>query len=113
MVASQVGWPRMPRCNVPLMRAVGVRRLGGADEVLLEVRACGVGNWDEFVRSGGWDTGARPPMALGVEASGIVTAAGSRVSGLSPGDRVTTHSVPLREQGTWAEAFIAPAAALM
>ena len=42
-----------------------------------------MGNWDEFVRSGGWDTGARPPMALGVEASGIVTAAGSRLAGLA------------------------------
>jgi NADPH:quinone reductase-like Zn-dependent oxidoreductase len=105
------------------MRAAGVRRLGGpvepldlpgprglrADEVLLEVRACGVGNWDEFVRTGGWDTGARPPMALGVEAAGIVAAAGNQVSALSPGDRVATHSVPLRDQGTWAEAFIAPA----
>lgn len=106
------------------MRAAGVRRLGGPvgplelpaprglrpDEVLLDVRACGVGNWDEFVRTGGWDTGARPPMALGVEAAGIMTAAGDQVSGLSPGDRVATHSVPLRDQGTWAEAFIAPAA---
>jgi NADPH:quinone reductase-like Zn-dependent oxidoreductase len=80
-----------------------------ADEVLLDVRACGVGNWDEFVRTGGWDTGARPPMALGVEAAGIVAATGSQVSGLSPGDRVATHSVPLRDQGTWAEAFIAAA----
>src|SRR5215469_10444825 len=104
------------------MRAAGIRRLGGpvepldlpgprglrADEVLLEVRACGVGNWDEFVRTGGWDTGARPPMALGVEAAGIVAAAGTQVSRLSPGNRVATHSVPLRDQGTWAEAFIAP-----
>src|SRR5215472_4803735 len=105
------------------MHAAGVRQLGGpveplelpgprelrADEVLLEVRACGVGNWDEFVRTGGWDTGARPPMALGVEAAGIVAAAGSQVIGLSPGDRVATYSVPLRDQGAWAEAFIAPA----
>jgi len=31
------------------------------------VRAAGVGsNWDEFVRTGGWDVGAKPPMALGV-----------------------------------------------
>jgi hypothetical protein len=30
------------------------RPLAG-DEVLLEVRAAGVGNWDEFVRTGGWD----------------------------------------------------------
>lgn len=105
------------------MRAAGVRELGGsvellelpgpralrADEILLDVRACGVGNWDEFVRTGGWDTGARPPMALGVEAAGIVAAAGSSASGIAVGDRVTTHSLPLRDQGTWAEAFIAAA----
>ena len=48
-------------------------------------------------------------MALGVEASGLVAAVGDRVTGIRPGDRVTTHAVPLREQGTWAERFIAAA----
>lgn len=105
------------------MRAAGVRQIGGAvellelaepralraDEILLDVRACGVGNWDEFVRTGGWDTGIRPPMALGVEAAGVVAAVGTSAGGFKPGDRVTTHSVPLREQGSWAEWFIVPA----
>ncbi len=105
------------------MRAAGVRHIGGAvellelaepralraDEILLDVRACGVGNWDEFVRTGGWDTGIRPPMALGVEAAGIVAAAGTSAGGFKPGDRVTTHSAPLREQGSWAEWLIVPA----
>src|SRR3954465_3329475 len=27
------------------------------DEVLVEVAAAGVGNWDEFFRTGGWDVG--------------------------------------------------------
>jgi NADPH:quinone reductase-like Zn-dependent oxidoreductase len=107
-------------CDV---RAAGVRRIGAAveslelpaprapraGEVLLDVRACGLGNWDEIVRTGGWDTGARPPMALGVEAAGIVTAVGDPAAGISAGDRVTTHSLPLREQGCWAERFIADA----
>ena len=75
-------------------------------EVLLRVRACGTGNWDEFVRTGGWDTGARPPMALGVEAAGVVEAVGAGVRGLRPGDAVTTHSLPA---GSWAEKFIAAA----
>jgi len=39
---------------------------------LIDVRACGVGNWDEFARAGDWDLGTRPPMALGVEAAGLV-----------------------------------------
>jgi NADPH:quinone reductase-like Zn-dependent oxidoreductase len=106
------------------MRAAGVRRIGGAvgpvdlpgprrlraDEILIEVRACGVGNWAEFVRTGGWDVGTRPPMALGVEAAGIVAAAGPAVTGFAAGDRVIVHSAPLREQGSWAEWFIVPAA---
>ena len=75
------------------MKAAGIRRFGDAvqtlelpepralrpDEVLIEVRACGVGNWDDFARTGDWDLGVRPPMALGVEAAGPVVAAGDRV----------------------------------
>jgi NADPH:quinone reductase-like Zn-dependent oxidoreductase len=38
-------------------------------------------------------------MALGVEAAGVVSAVGDRVGGVRAGDRVTTHSLPLREQG--------------
>jgi NADPH:quinone reductase-like Zn-dependent oxidoreductase len=105
------------------VRAAGVRQIGDAveflelpaprtlrpDEVLLDVHACGVGNWDEFARTGGWDLGARPPMALGVEAAGLVTAAGDRVDAVKAGDRATVHSLPLREQGAWAEQFIAAA----
>lgn len=106
------------------MRAAGIRQFGAAveplglpaprppqaDEVLLEVRAAGVGNWDEFVRTGGWDTGIRPPMALGVAAAGVVTAVGEQVRGIEAGALVATHSLPLRDQGTWAESFIAAAA---
>jgi len=105
------------------MRAAGIRRIGAAiellevpgpralrpDEVLLDVHACGVGNWDEFARTGGWDLGIRPPMALGVEAAGLVAAAGDRADGIQAGDRVTVHSLPLREQGAWAGQFIAAA----
>ena len=81
-----------------------------SDEVLISVRAAGVGNWDEFVRVGRWDVGRRPPLALGVEAAGVVEAVGKDVIGLAPGDEVLTHPVPLRQQGTWAEWLVAPAA---
>jgi NADPH:quinone reductase-like Zn-dependent oxidoreductase len=105
------------------VRAAGIRRFGGdvevlelpapralrGGEVLISVRAAGVGNWDEFVRTGGWDTGARPPMALGVEAAGIVTAIGPGIRDIAVGAAVTTHSVPFPEQGGWAEALIADA----
>ncbi|HYX59765.1 MAG TPA: zinc-binding dehydrogenase [Streptosporangiaceae bacterium] len=82
------------------------------DEVLVEVRAAGVANWDEFVRTGGWDVGASPPTALGVEAAGTVTAAGQTVGDWAAGDAVMTHPVPLRDQGTWAPRLIAPAGLL-
>jgi NADPH:quinone reductase-like Zn-dependent oxidoreductase len=105
------------------MRVAGIRRVGApvemievsgprplaADEVLLEVKAAGVANWDEFVRTGGWDVGASPPMALGVEAAGTVMAAGKAVSGWAPGGAAMVHPVPLRDQGTWAPRLIAPA----
>ena len=105
------------------MRAAGVHGIGAAveplelpapralrtGEVLLDVRACGLGNWDDIARTGGWDLGAQPPMALGVEAAGIVIAAGAEAGGFGVGDRVVTHSLPLREQGCWAERFVAAA----
>jgi NADPH:quinone reductase-like Zn-dependent oxidoreductase len=108
------------------MQVAGIRRLGAhvemievdeprplaGDEVLLEVRAAGVASWDEFVRTGGWDVGARPPMALGVAAAGTVLAAGQAVGGWAPGDAVMTHPVPLRDQGTWAPRLIAAAGLL-
>jgi NADPH:quinone reductase-like Zn-dependent oxidoreductase len=53
--------------------------------------------------------GAKPPMALGVEAAGIVLAVGQAVGDWAPGDAVITHPVPLRDQGTWAPLLIAPA----
>ncbi len=105
------------------MKAAGIREFGAAvellelpgpralrpDEVLIDVRACGMGNWDEIARKGGWDLGIRPPMALGVEAAGLVAAVGSQVDGARAGDRVTAHSLPLREQGAWAERYNAAA----
>jgi NADPH:quinone reductase-like Zn-dependent oxidoreductase len=97
--------------DVRTIEVAGPRSLA-EDEVLIRVRAAGVGNWDEFVRTGGWDVGRRPPMALGVEAAGLVEAVGSAVTDWAPGDEVMTHPLPLRDQGTWAPTLIAPAALL-
>jgi NADPH:quinone reductase-like Zn-dependent oxidoreductase len=65
---------------VEMIEVAGPRPLAG-DEVLVEVRAAGVANWDEIVRTGGWDVGVSPPMALGVEAAGTVIAVGGEVTG--------------------------------
>ena len=108
------------------MRVAGIQGTGGEvklidvpdprplaeDEVLIKVKAAGVANWDEIVRTGGWDVGRRPPMALGVEASGTVAAVGHKVTDWAVGDEVITHPLPLRDQGTWAPELIAPAALL-
>src|SRR5262245_22879155 len=108
------------------MRAAGICQFGAdvellelpdpgspaLDEVLIRVVAAGVGNWDEIVRRGGWDVGVQPPLALGVEAAGIVERVGRAVIGFAPGDRVLTHPLPLRAQGTWTELLRAPATLL-
>jgi NADPH:quinone reductase-like Zn-dependent oxidoreductase len=105
------------------MRAAGIEEYGGPvetidlpdprpladDEVLIEVRAAGVANWDEFVRAGQWDVGLTPPMALGVAAAGVIATVGKEVEEWKPGDEVLTHPLPLRDQGTWAPSLIAPA----
>src|SRR2546430_5133006 len=106
------------------MRAAGIRALGepveilevdelappGAGEVLIDVVAAGIGNWDELVRIGSWQIGGPAPMALGTEAAGTVAAAGSGVAELRKGDEVMTHPLPLRRHGTWAGRVLAPAA---
>src|SRR5690348_18283083 len=108
------------------MRAAGIRALGepveilevdergqpAADEVLIDVATAGIGNWDELVRIGSWQIGGPAPMALGTEAAGTVAAVGSGVTGLSEGDEVMTHPLPLRRHGTWAARLLAPAAAV-
>jgi NADPH:quinone reductase-like Zn-dependent oxidoreductase len=48
-------------------------------------------------------------MALGVEAAGVVAAVGDQIDGIRAGDRVTAHSLPLREQGGWAQRYVAAA----
>jgi NADPH:quinone reductase-like Zn-dependent oxidoreductase len=105
------------------MRVAGIEQFGGAvhtlevadprglgeDEVLIEVKAAGVGNWDDIVRTGGWDVGRAPPMALGVEAAGVIAAVGHGLDGWSVGDEVLTHPLPLADQGAWAPQLIARA----
>ena len=108
------------------VKAAGIERFGGdvrelslpdprppgPGETLITVRAAGVAPWDDIVRVGSWDVGPRPPMALGVAASGMVAAVGTGVHSWSVGDEVMTHPVPLLEQGCWSELLLARADAL-
>jgi NADPH:quinone reductase-like Zn-dependent oxidoreductase len=82
------------------------------DEVLIDVRAAGVGIWDNVVRRGEWDVGIAPPMALGVQAAGVVVAVREGVDGWAPGDEVLTHPLPFRHQGAWGPKLVAPGALL-
>lgn len=61
----------------------------GPEEVLIQVKACGVCGTDVHIYEG--DKGAAkvtPPTILGHEFSGVIIKTGERVKGFQPGDRV-------------------------
>ena len=61
----------------------------GPEDVLIEVKVCGVCGTDVHIYEG--DKGAAdvtPPTILGHEFSGVVAKIGEKVNGLQPGDRV-------------------------
>jgi NADPH:quinone reductase-like Zn-dependent oxidoreductase len=59
----------------------------GAGQLLVRVKAAGVGNWDAVIREGKIEL--QPlPLILGSELAGIVEAIGAEVSGFKPGDDV-------------------------
>jgi len=106
------------------MRAVRVHRYGGLDvvayeevgrpspgeaQVLVQVRAAGVGPWDAWVRAGKSALPQPLPLTLGSDLSGVVREVGPGVSGIHPGDDVfgATNS---RFTGAYAEYAVAEAA---
>jgi NADPH:quinone reductase-like Zn-dependent oxidoreductase len=106
----------MEKSRRPELLVAGIEQWGGAvrmlevanpraprpGELLIEVKAAGVGNWDDIARAGDWDLGRTAPLALGVEAAGVVAAVGPDAEEWSPGDEVLTHPLPLVDEGTWA-----------
>ena len=63
----------------------------GAEEVLIEVKACGICGSDVHGMDG--STGRRrPPIIMGHEAAGVIAQVGAAVSGWKVGDRVTFDS---------------------
>jgi NADPH2:quinone reductase len=75
----------------------------GSDDVLIRVRAAGVGPWDVKTREGLF--GKRSfPYVLGSEAAGTVVGAGENVAGLREGEEVYVYS-----GGCYAEYVAAPA----
>jgi NADPH:quinone reductase-like Zn-dependent oxidoreductase len=64
------------------------RPLPGAGEVLVAVKAAGVGPWDPLVREGQSGLGQALPLILGSDVSGTVVALGAGAGGFAPGDAV-------------------------
>jgi L-iditol 2-dehydrogenase len=63
----------------------------GAKDVMIEVKACGICGSDVHGMDG--SSGRRiPPIIMGHEASGVISALGAEVSGWDVGDRVTFDS---------------------
>jgi L-iditol 2-dehydrogenase len=66
--------------------------VAGPDEVLIEVKACGICGSDVHGVDG--STGRRlPPIVMGHEAAGAIAALGEKVEGLQVGQRVTFDSM--------------------
>jgi NADPH2:quinone reductase len=77
-------------------------------EVLVDVRAAGVNFPDLLITEGKYQFKPDPPFIPGGEISGVVTAVGSGVTSVSPGDRVAATML----FGAFAERVVVPAAAV-
>jgi NADPH:quinone reductase-like Zn-dependent oxidoreductase len=79
----------------------------GPDEVLIQVKAAGVGYWDIAVRENmeGLGQGRSFPLVLGWESAGIVTQRGAGVTGFAVGDAVFAYPF---QRGNYAEYVAAP-----
>jgi NADPH:quinone reductase-like Zn-dependent oxidoreductase len=83
----------------------------GDGEVLVRVKAAGVGPWDAWIRAGRSALPQPLPLTLGSDIPGIVETAGPGVTELVPGDAVFGVTNP-RFTGGYADYAIASAAML-
>jgi NADPH:quinone reductase-like Zn-dependent oxidoreductase len=79
----------------------------GEQDVLVRVRASGVGPWDALVRTGKSRLPLTLPVTLGSEISGIVEGVGGKTSGFAVGDEVFGATNPLFVDG-YAEHIATP-----
>ena len=84
------------------------RPVPGKDQVLIHVKAAGVGPWDALIRSGGSKLGQPLPLTLGSDFAGVVEEVGPGVSGFRQGDELFGAANPLFI-GTYAEYAVADA----
>jgi NADPH:quinone reductase-like Zn-dependent oxidoreductase len=113
----------MENRTLPTMKAVRVHAFGGPEaiafediarpqpadgEVLVRVKAAGVGPWDGWIRSGHSALPQPLPLTLGSDLSGVVEAVGPNVTDFAAGEAVfgVTNS---RFTGAYAEYALASA----
>jgi S-(hydroxymethyl)glutathione dehydrogenase/alcohol dehydrogenase len=72
------------------------------DEVLVEVRACGLCHSDDHNVTG--DFPSAVPVVGGHEAAGVVQAVGTRVTRVAVGDRVIVYPIPACGKCAWCSA---------
>jgi NADPH2:quinone reductase len=77
----------------------------GPRQILIALRAAGVGTWDESVRDGSWRPAGRSkfPRVLGTDGAGVVVAKGARVSRFRIGDRAYAYDSENPNGGFYAE----------
>jgi NADPH:quinone reductase-like Zn-dependent oxidoreductase len=84
-----------------------------AGEVRISVKALGLNRAEAMFRSGHYLEQPALPSRLGYEAAGIVESVGPGVSGLKPGDAVSTiPAFSLGKYGVYGEVAIVPASAV-
>jgi len=82
-------------------------------EVRIKVEAIGLNRAEVMFRQGQYLEQPEFPSLIGYEASGIIEEVGPTVSGLKPGDRVSSvPSFSMRKYGTYGEVAVLPAYAL-
>jgi NADPH:quinone reductase len=78
----------------------------GDNEILVDVKACGINFTDLLSLDGKYQNNPPPPFTPGKDAAGIVAAVGAKVTGHKVGDRVIAHVI----HGAMAEKTVCPAA---
>ena len=78
----------------------------GENEILVDVKACGINFTDLLSLDGKYQNNPSPPFTPGKDAAGIVSAVGAGVTGHKIGDRVIAHVI----HGAMAEKTVCPAA---
>src|SRR5689334_2284768 len=76
----------------------------GPSEVLIAVRAAGVGIWDAKIRDGEWaEDDVQFPLVLGTDGAGVIAECGERVRRFDVGDEVWAYQYGNNKGGFYAE----------